>query len=171
MTGTAEDASPLTVAVLGTGIMGAAMARNLSRAGHTVHAWNRGRAKAGPLAADGVQVAGTPKEAVAAADAVLTMLFSEDAVAGVISQAGPALRPGAAWVQSTTVAIDGVPRLAPASFAVDTSAKDAHLIVAAARQAGIRLDGAEASAARLIRAAALGHAAEDLAAAYYASFD
>ena len=112
MTGTAEDASPLTVAVLGTGIMGAAMARNLSRAGHTVHAWNRGRAKAGPLAADGVQVAGTPKEAVAAADAVLTMLFSEDAVAGIISQAGPALRPGAAWVQSTTVGIDGVPRLA-----------------------------------------------------------
>ena len=61
--------------------------------------------------------------------------------------------------------------LAPASFAVDTSAKDTHLIVAAARQAGIRLDGAEASAARLVRAAALGHAAEDLAAAYYASFD
>lgn len=31
----------LTVSVLGTGIMGAAMARNLVRAGHTVRAWNR----------------------------------------------------------------------------------------------------------------------------------
>ncbi|BFO19362.1 hypothetical protein SHKM778_57500 [Streptomyces sp. KM77-8] len=38
----------LTVSVLGTGIMGAAMARNLLRAGHTVRAWNRTRAKAEP---------------------------------------------------------------------------------------------------------------------------
>lgn len=35
----------LTVSVLGTGIMGAAMARNLARAGHTVRAWNRSRAR------------------------------------------------------------------------------------------------------------------------------
>ena len=45
----------LTVSVLGTGIMGAAMARNLARAGHTVRAWNRTAAKAEPLAADGVE--------------------------------------------------------------------------------------------------------------------
>ncbi|MEV7889097.1 NAD(P)-binding domain-containing protein, partial [Streptomyces sp. NPDC088357] len=38
-----------TVSVLGTGIMGAAMARNLARAGHTVRAWNRSRDKAEPL--------------------------------------------------------------------------------------------------------------------------
>ena len=42
-----------TVSVLGTGIMGAAMARNLARAGHAVRVWNRTRAKAEPLAADG----------------------------------------------------------------------------------------------------------------------
>ncbi|MFD3837280.1 NAD(P)-binding domain-containing protein, partial [Streptomyces sp. NPDC058642] len=58
----------LTVSVLGTGIMGAAMARNLARAGHTVRAWNRSRAKAEPLAADGIAVAGTPAEAVEGAD-------------------------------------------------------------------------------------------------------
>ncbi|WP_044472020.1 NAD(P)-binding domain-containing protein, partial [Streptomyces turgidiscabies] len=51
----------LSVAVLGTGIMGAAMARNLARSGHTVRAWNRTRAKAEPLAAEnGVQVSDTP---------------------------------------------------------------------------------------------------------------
>lgn len=54
----------LTVSVLGTGIMGAAMARNLARAGHAVRVWNRSRAKAEPLAADGAHVAGSPEEAV-----------------------------------------------------------------------------------------------------------
>ncbi|GAP56505.1 dehydrogenase, partial [Arthrobacter sp. Hiyo6] len=34
-------ADELTVSVLGTGIMGAAMARNLARAGHAVRVWNR----------------------------------------------------------------------------------------------------------------------------------
>jgi 3-hydroxyisobutyrate dehydrogenase len=41
-----------TVAVLGTGHMGAPMARNLARAGHEVRVWNRTRAKAEPLADD-----------------------------------------------------------------------------------------------------------------------
>ena len=62
-----------TVAVLGTGIMGAPMARNLAKAGLTVRAWNRSREKAEPLAADGVSVHGTVAEAVEAADAVVTM--------------------------------------------------------------------------------------------------
>ena len=44
----------MRVAVLGTGIMGAPMARNLAAAGHEVRAWNRSRERAEPLAADGV---------------------------------------------------------------------------------------------------------------------
>ena len=39
-----------TVAVLGTGIMGAPMARNLLAAGFPVRAWNRTPEKAAPLA-------------------------------------------------------------------------------------------------------------------------
>ncbi len=58
-----------------------------------------------------------------------------------------------------------------ASVAAGTAAKDARLIVEAGARHGIRLDLAAASAARLDRAAARGHAAEDLAAAYYAGFD
>ncbi len=54
---------------------GAARARNLARAGHTVRAWNRTRDKAGPLAADGVEITGAPAEAVTGADVVLTMLY------------------------------------------------------------------------------------------------
>ena len=64
-----------TVSVLGTGIMGAAMARNLARAGLGVRAWNRTREKAEPLAADGIRVTDTPAEAVEGADVVLTMLY------------------------------------------------------------------------------------------------
>jgi len=40
--------------------MGAAMARNLCRAGLDVRVWNRTRAKAEPLAADGARVAELP---------------------------------------------------------------------------------------------------------------
>ncbi|GGZ72621.1 NAD(P)-dependent oxidoreductase [Streptomyces echinoruber] len=111
-TGTGGTPGPLTVAVLGTGIMGAAMARNLLRAGHTVRAWNRTRAKADPLAADGAHVTATPEEAVRDADVVLTMLYDGTTALEVVRQAAPALRPGTAWVQSTTAGIEAVGELA-----------------------------------------------------------
>ena len=91
-----------TVSVLGTGIMGAAMARNLVKAGHTVRVWNRTRAKAEPLAADGALVTGTPAEAVRDADVVLTMLYDGPATLEVMREAAPGLRDGAVWAQSTT---------------------------------------------------------------------
>lgn len=105
-------ADQLTVAVLGTGIMGAGMARNLCRAGHDVRVWNRTPAKAEPLAADGAQVAGTPAEAVTGADVVLTMLYDGPAALEVMEAAGPALRPGAFWLQSTTAGIEAVASMA-----------------------------------------------------------
>jgi 3-hydroxyisobutyrate dehydrogenase len=287
----------LTVSVLGTGIMGAAMARNLARAGHTVRAWNRTRDKAEPLAADGIEITDTPARAVQGAEVVLTMLYDGPAALGVMREAAPALRSGAAWVQSTTAGIEAIGELAgfarehglvffdapvlgtrqpaeagqllvlaagpsehrgavapvldavgartvwtgedgaagsatrlklvanswviattnavgevlalakalevdpqsffdaiaggpldmgylrakaglvlndqlsPAQFGVATAAKDARLIVEAGERYGIRLDVAAASAARLERAAAQGHGEEDMAAAYFASFD
>lgn len=100
------------VSVLGTGIMGAAMVRNLARAGHAVRAWNRTRAKAEPLAADGAHIADTPAETVREADVILTMLHDGPAVLDVMQQAAPALRPGTAWVQSTTAGIEAVGDLA-----------------------------------------------------------
>ncbi|ARP71778.1 NAD(P)-dependent oxidoreductase [Streptomyces pluripotens] len=285
-----------TVGVLGTGIMGAAMARNLCRAGLTVRAWNRTRDKAEPLAAEGARVTGTPAEAVEGADVVLTMLYDGDTVLDVMREAAPALRSGTAWAQCTTTGvelvsalaafgrehgllfydapvlgtrqpaetgqltvlaagpeegretvapvfdavgartvwtgadadagsasrlklvanswvlaataaagevlalaealgvdpqdffalIEGGPldmgylraksalildgRLSPPSFMVATAGKDAQLVVRAGEQNGVRLDVAAATAARLARAAAQGHAGEDMAAAYFASF-
>ncbi|WP_406195946.1 NAD(P)-dependent oxidoreductase [Streptomyces sp. NBC_01017] len=102
----------LTVSVLGTGIMGAAMARNLVKAGHTVRAWNRTRPKAEPLAADGALVTDTPAEAVRDADVVLTMLYDGPATLDVMRDAAPALRSGAVWMQSTTAGIEGIADLA-----------------------------------------------------------
>ncbi|MEU5544885.1 NAD(P)-dependent oxidoreductase [Streptomyces sioyaensis] len=102
----------LSVAVLGTGIMGAAMARNLARAGLDVRAWNRTRARAEPLAADGIRVTGSPSEAVDGADVVLTMLLDGPAVLDALQQAAPALPPGALWLQMSTVGPEGLAPLA-----------------------------------------------------------
>lgn len=59
------------VAVIGTGLMGSAIARTLARAGHRVTAWNRTAARAAALADDGVVAAGSVAEAVAEADLVI----------------------------------------------------------------------------------------------------
>src|SRR3954464_5394990 len=95
-----------TVSVLGTGIMGAAMARNIAKAGHGVRAWNRTRAKAERLASDGAYIADTPAEAVQGADVILTMLHDGDAVRQVMREAASALRPDTVWAQSTTAGIE-----------------------------------------------------------------
>lgn len=101
------------IAVLGTGIMGAPMARNLLAAGFGVRVWNRTIGKARPLADDGATVADSPGEAASGADVLLTMLADADAVAEAAS--GGALDPlaeDAVWVQASTVGIEGNERLA-----------------------------------------------------------
>jgi len=93
------------VVVLGTGIMGAGMARSLLRSGLDVTVWNRSPARAAPLAADGAQVAGTAAGAVAGADAVLTMLWDGGSVAEVMTGALPAAPDGVLWAQASTVSL------------------------------------------------------------------
>jgi len=58
-----------------------------------------------------------------------------------------------------------------ANFRLELAGKDARLVTEAGRAAGIRLDVAPAVAERFRRAADLGHADEDMAATYFASFD
>ncbi|MEU0526488.1 NAD(P)-dependent oxidoreductase [Streptomyces niveus] len=105
-------ADQLEVAVLGAGIMGAAMARNLCRTGHGVRVWNRTRAKAEPLAADGARVADSPADAVRGADVVLTMLYDGPAALEAMTAAAPGLRPGTVWLQTTTAGLEGLAPLA-----------------------------------------------------------
>ena len=51
------------IAFLGTGLMGAPMARRLLAAGFAVTVWNRDRSKAEPLGAEGAIVMETAVEA------------------------------------------------------------------------------------------------------------
>lgn len=102
----------MDVAVLGTGIMGAAMARNLLRAGHRVRVWNRTRSRAEPLARDGAVVADVPAGAVSGAEVVLTSLFDGRVTLDTMREAAPELRPGALWMQSSTAALDDADVLA-----------------------------------------------------------
>ncbi|GAA2582597.1 NAD(P)-dependent oxidoreductase [Actinomadura fulvescens] len=101
-----------TVALLGTGIMGAAMARNLLKGGHAVHVWNRTRTKAEPLSADGAVVAASPAEAVDGADVVITMLNDGAAVLAAMESAVPGLRSGQIWAQMSTVGLGALQPLA-----------------------------------------------------------
>ena len=94
-----------TVTVLGTGLMGAGMARNLARAGFAVTVWNRTREKALPLAEAGATVADDPVAAVSGADIVLTMLFDASAATEIMTRALPAMRSDAVWLQCGTVGI------------------------------------------------------------------
>ncbi|CAM5553288.1 dehydrogenase [Streptomyces spiroverticillatus] len=94
------------VAVLGTGIIGAPVARNLAKDGFTVRVWNRTRAKADALAADGVHVADTPADAVDGADVVLTVLNDGPRVLEAVRAAAPKLAKGTVWVQVSTVGED-----------------------------------------------------------------
>ena len=102
------------VAILGTGIMGSAMARNIADAGLDVRAWNRSREKAKPLADDGVTVADSAADAVGEADAVLTMLADADAVRSVMQDGGAleAMAGDAVWVQSSTIGVAGLEEMA-----------------------------------------------------------
>lgn len=102
----------LTVAVLGTGLMGAGMARQLSAAGHEVRAWNRNLSRAQPLAADGVRVVADAAEAVRDADAVVTMLLDGPATVEVFGTVADAFRPGTVWLQCGTVGPDAQAGLA-----------------------------------------------------------
>lgn len=109
----------MRVAMLGTGTMGAGMARSMQRAGLDVSAWNRTRAKAEPLADDGIDIADSVAAAVTGVDAVLTMLFDMNAVLDIADELTGALGSDAIWLQSSTVGPAGIERIARAA---DTAA-------------------------------------------------
>jgi 3-hydroxyisobutyrate dehydrogenase len=102
------------VAVLGTGIMGGPMARNLARATHNVTVWNRTVQKAAALEEDGARVAPTPVDAVRDAEIVLTMLADGRAVEETLIESGAlnVMPQGALWIQSSTIGVAASERLA-----------------------------------------------------------
>ncbi|HTP17842.1 MAG TPA: NAD(P)-dependent oxidoreductase [Streptosporangiaceae bacterium] len=95
----------LRTAVLGTGIMGSAMTRNLLAAGLPTTVWDRSAGATMPLAEAGALVAASAAEAVRDARVVITMLPTPDAVSSVVFDGGVAgaFGAGAAWAQMGTI--------------------------------------------------------------------
>ena len=107
-----SDARP-AVAVIGAGIMGSAMARNLVAAGLTTRVWDRSPSATGSLADAGVVVAASAREAVRDAGVVITMLPTADVVESVIFDGGvaEAFADGCVWAQMGTIGVEATLRI------------------------------------------------------------
>ncbi len=102
------SSNPLSIAVLGTGLMGLPMAQRLLQAGHRVHVWNRTRAKAEPLLALGAQLHDSPRAACAQADITMSMLENGNVVQQVLFDMGEdsachGLQPGSLVVDMASI--------------------------------------------------------------------
>src|SRR5271165_7532174 len=96
----------LTVAFIGLGKMGAAMAANIRRAGHPLVVWNRPPGKAAPLLELGARLALTPAAAAAEANVVISSLFDDGSAKAVASEPDgilAGLRRGAVHIGTSTI--------------------------------------------------------------------
>ena len=97
--------APLTIAFIGTGVMGRSMASHLQKAGHTLHVHNRTKGKALALLDAGATWHDSGGSAAAQADVVITMLgFPADVEASYLGRAGIVERAktGALLIDMTT---------------------------------------------------------------------
>jgi 3-hydroxyisobutyrate dehydrogenase len=101
------------VAVLGTGIMGSAMARNLIAGGLATTVWDRSPSATAPLAEAGARVAPSPADAVADARVVIMMLPTADVVTAVLFDGvAEAFADGAVCAQMGTIGVDATVQIA-----------------------------------------------------------
>src|SRR5467141_885682 len=106
----------MEVGVIGLGKMGAGIAKSLLRAGHRVTVFNRTRARAEALRANGANVAGSVAE-TCRGEAVLTMVADDAALEAVVSGEGgilASLRRGSIHVSLSTISTALSGRLAAA---------------------------------------------------------
>ena len=122
----------MRAAVLGTGIMGAAMARSLAREGHEVRVWNRtpGRADAVADSADGGGITAHREiaDALSGCEVVVTMLYDADSVLEIVDEVVAGLGPETVWLQCSTVGPAGIARIAEAAGPVRDRLVDAPVL-------------------------------------------
>jgi 3-hydroxyisobutyrate dehydrogenase len=107
MGGIADGNGSIRVTVLGTGIMGSAMARNLLKAGLRTTVWDRSPASTAELARGGARVAASPGEAAGDADVMITMLPDAGVVSAVVfGDVAAALPDRAVWAQMGTIGVE-----------------------------------------------------------------
>lgn len=111
---TSTPSMSTTVAVLGAGTMGSAMAHSLLRAGIIPVVWDRSKEHTESLAANGAVTAESAADAARNASIVITMVTDADAVIAIADEHGmlDALAPGAIWAQMSTIGIEGFDRVA-----------------------------------------------------------
>jgi len=110
----------MRIVFAGLGHMGAPMAANLLRAGHTVAVYNRSAGHAAELEALGATVAASPAAAAAGAEVAVTMLADDAAVEQVVLGADGlvgALSRGAVHASMSTISVALSRRLAAAHAA------------------------------------------------------
>ena len=108
------------IAVIGTGIMGAHLARRLAQAGFDVTGWNRTPAKVDALGAHGVHRAASPAAALGAAEIAIVMLSSAPVIDALLfdrpagADAAPiaALAPGGLVIVMSSIPVDAAHRQA-----------------------------------------------------------
>src|SRR5688572_7062719 len=94
------------IGVIGLGAMGAPMARNLLKRGHTVTVFARRAEAMAPLTSAGARGAASPAEVAAQSDVTITMVLDARAVEAVTLGAGGIIdgaRPGSVVVDHSTI--------------------------------------------------------------------
>ena len=94
------------VGLIGLGLMGKPMGRNLLKAGFLLTVWNRTKQRADDLVREGAKWAATPREVAAQADVLITIVSDPPAVEQVLWGDGGALeglRRGSVYIDSSTV--------------------------------------------------------------------
>jgi 2-hydroxy-3-oxopropionate reductase len=116
------------VGVIGLGAMGAPIARNLLKAGHTVTVHARRVEAMAPLVALGAQGGGSPAEVASLSDVILTMVIDTRAVEAVTLGPGGIVegaRAGIVVIDHSTIDPDGARRIASALKAKQVDMLDA----------------------------------------------
>jgi 3-hydroxyisobutyrate dehydrogenase len=94
-----------TIALLGTGLLGRAIAERLRSVGHSVTVYNRTTTKALPLQACGITVVMRPEQAMVQSDCVVLMLADAAAIRAVLlTSASLAVLRGKTVIQMGTIA-------------------------------------------------------------------
>src|SRR5262245_61336637 len=103
------------IAFLGLGTMGSGMAHQLLLNGFPLTVFNRTPEKARPFAEEGARIAGSPDEAAADANVIISMVSDDNAARGVwLGEKGvlAAVVPGAVCIECSTVTVEWVRELA-----------------------------------------------------------
>jgi 2-hydroxy-3-oxopropionate reductase len=95
-----------TVGLIGLGLMGKPMGRNLLKAGFPLNVWNRTSERANDLVRDGAKLAASPRQVAAECDVLITIVSDPPAVEQVLwgeNGAFDGLGRGSLYIDSSTV--------------------------------------------------------------------